>query len=1154
LIQATLPTWFVRASPQQRQQLTESMAASHASRAYLASVLDGMQGITEFARPLLAKALDEAFGPGLDPQEARFFHARFEREALTGRRMPSASTTQPLLQAALHNYEAKEARAAGEESTSVIYYGKADQEAPKASPRRFIELCRQLDLGGRYQTYLDSLLSPPVKTLIIDHQTNALMVATHIARMTHMISEPVWRMLLSIGTPGLTQQLQGKAVGFLRIKMLGVDLRGVLVFQARSENRCVVYMPGQTVTPLKEYSHFGAFMQELRERSRNADYHKYLEQLVPLRSRAMFFSRLEDALNPYVTRSESGSVGRGKIKIRTREPNPNAHLRLEKKDIGGSLSDYFYLQQMLRIKDDARVLAVPTGDEDERSRKARLAGFLERGLDVLNLAGLFLSGLGEAMLLVAGSQLLIETFEGVEAWTHGQMGDALGHLSSIAESIAATVILAKVGVLTSGQVPSIKPSSLIQGMEAVPSINGKKSLRLAPKPPGIRTIKPDFKAPTRLADGRIGYLLSGRGDGASAWTTAPRHTLDDAMRALYPETLDIQSHIRGLLMSGENMTGLVTSTQSRLQEYEVLRSTLDAWATPEVAEHRVPISGQDQQARRNVADALCRAWRYSHDDAPVGSDILLLESVNLGHVHGLPELPSFYSQIRYLTLRNLTANAGQLDDWLRRFSQLSRLEIVGSGGLPALPSGLSGLEQLYSLSIQGQGLLIDQQAMNLLMDIPRLGSLNLSGNRLGTFTDTSRLRLNELRLNDMGLTQWPGWVDAMNLRELDISDNQISALPAAVTGNHPDPFHQTVIFAYRNPINLQDLQTYWLGAGRGRAYVLEFDFPPQIRALCRPGNGVEQGSSSGLFERQSHSSVHSGSNFPAPSPDLWVIEGRSELNARFRSAWQRVHSEADAAHLLMLLQRLRETADFQQVRESLAWDVMQVLEVAAEDSPLRSRLDVMANDRLFGVDQTCQDGVRLIFSDIQVAAYAHSALQGATAEQKTGRLLGVIRNMFRLNEIQAIADEDIARQESLGVRVDHAEVRMAYRTGLASHLSLPGQPLRMVWEQLSNVGSQAIANARRLILEREAGPAFLEFAVRDRLWNAHLRAGHATDLEQATASIRAQMDFLEEHPPADHEEYDQQGRLLIARRDAAEDALLKQLTNTLRQAWDLSGR
>src|SRR5471032_302593 len=90
--------------------------------------------------------------------------------------MPSASTTQPLLQAALHNYEAKEARAAGEESTSVIYYGKADQEAPKASPRRFIELCRQRDLGGRYQTYLDSLLSPPVKTLIIDHQTNALMV------------------------------------------------------------------------------------------------------------------------------------------------------------------------------------------------------------------------------------------------------------------------------------------------------------------------------------------------------------------------------------------------------------------------------------------------------------------------------------------------------------------------------------------------------------------------------------------------------------------------------------------------------------------------------------------------------------------------------------------------------------------------------------------------------------------------------------------------------------------------------------------------------------------------------------------------------------------------------------------------------------------
>lgn len=127
-------------------------------------------------------------------------------------------------------------------------------------------------------------------------------------------------------------------------------------------------------------------------------------------------------------------------------------------------------------------------------------------------------------------------------------------------------------------------------------------------------------------------------------------------------------------------------------------------------------------------------------------------------------------------------------------------------------------------------------------------------------------------------------------------------------------------------------------------------------------------------------------------------------------------------------------------------------------------------------------------------------------------------------------------------------MRLAYRIGLSSYLALPGQPLSMTWEPLADVSTQAVLDARRVIEAREAGHEFLQFAVNDRLWNARLRTEHAAQLEQATATIRGQMDVLEEHPPADLDEYDRQGRALIALRDDAEQQLLMQLTDHYRNA------
>lgn len=1160
-IKEKLAPWFIKAQKQQRLLLSQSMADSHLSQARLVQFLSGVQSLLEFSRPLLTHALNEAFGPGLDPEQACFYHARFSRGPLHGRRSPGESSVQTLMQAAFHNFEAKEARETDKETTSAIYprdpalqkAGEIDIEPTNISPKKFIELCRRLDLGGRYQRYLESRLAQPdagqVKALFVDRERDVLRVQTHLAYMQGLISKSFHTAILSLETPGIPHVVLGKALSTQYFTVLGVHLRGVVVFQGSGQNRCVVYMPSQPSTPLKEYSHFGDFIAELRENARTTQYRQYLKKLIPLRSRALFFSRLEDCLNPFVTRSIPGSRGLIKPQMRVRKPDSQANLRPVKTTIAGDLPGYFHLQHLLRIKDDARALAVPTGDEDEKSRNARLASYFEYGLDVLNLAGFVVPELGQALLVMDGSQWLIETFEGIDAWKHGDLTEALSHVCSVAESMAITAVLAKAALYAEDRVPAVAASPFIDAMVLKRSPDGRTRLSRVVRSEKSAT----FRMPTRLPDGRLGYLLSGRGRGATGWHADPQQNLINAMTALFPEVADIQGHLDWLVMIGSDLNQLTQTTQRRLEEYQSLHFALDAWvrAQPESGPAGALAAsdpGQARLSRQEFADALCQAWRYSHDSAPRGPDVLLLESFDLACLADLPDLPADYSQIRYLTLRNVTSEPQQLDSLLRRFGGLTRLAMV-DGGLHALPTALTELEHLYSLSLAGQGLTLDQPEMNVLMDIPRLSSLNLSGNTLGVYTDTTRLQLSELVLSDTGLTHWPDWVDALNLRELDISANLITSLPQAILDNPLDPFVHTVVFAAGNPIDVEDLRTYWLNAGPGRRYSVEFEFPEEISALTPLHSSSSQSSTDSMYSARSHSVGGAAPDGLAPSVDLWVVEGRSELNSRLRSAWEQVRTKGDAAHLMILLQRLGESADFQQFHEELAHDVLTVLEAAIADPALRGQIDVMANDRLFGADQTCQDGARLIFSDIQVAVYAHTAMSGVPEEQHTERLFGVIRNMFRLNQVQAIADMEIARQTSLGVQVDQAEVRMAYRIGLASHLALPGQPLRMVWARLSGVGPQAILDARRLIQEREAGPEFLHFAVNDRLWSARLRAANQAQLERATSAIREQMDALEEHPPVDPDEYHRQGLALIAQRDGAEQAMLEQLTSEYRQAW-----
>ncbi len=1323
-IKTSVPSWYVYTTADLRERLHRDMLRSHHLRSQMQQTLSGLQDLTSFARPILANALEQNFGFGLDVDRDHFRHVTFADNLLPlpSKLVDRSFTVQSLLQAALQNFHQEEVDAVT--ADSVIFHGtpnlatlaaKTSYPHPlKIAPAKFMALCRKLDLGGRYQAHIKAVLEPvaravpakglnstQIKNLLRQQMRNALYVEAHVARMqgAEVLSSGAYDSILA-ATEHWAAPKTAWPVDIQYLKMLGFTLRDVLVFQPRGLSGCVVYIPDDPTAPLKEYDSFDQFMRLLRTKLRDAHYQQYFAGFVAQRRRAEFISKLRDCLTPQRTRPVPGDTGLIPRQWVVSEVDENANLNLEVEKIPYPLLDYFHFQRMLRIKDDARAIAVPTGDEDQASRQKRLAHYLELGMNAVNLAALFVPVLGEVMMVVAGSQLLVDTFEGIEAWAHNDMDEALKHLASVAENLAMLAAFAAAGkAALPVETPAIKDSSFVGKMIPVKLADGQTRLwspDLAPfsadvvlpsgmkpsaegvfnyqgtnyigiegrfyrveldttlnkwrlKAPrgkrftpqledngagawrhdgenplhwdlktsfrrlgytvcdhlgkvfapesdfytavvdampegvmstsgladatalrqrlasdatsqrkrvakvlGLQEIAPGFRGPARLANRRFGYEMSGRGAGAFLPDLPDQPANSDELIAmltvLYPEAPSLAVHVQNLMFRGWSMPQLLEATRARLQSWEVLHSALEGWVHP--IGPGPAISSERFAVRRSVADALGRAWRFSDSMSPMHSSNLLFEGLDFRGFSDMPDLPQHYAEINYLTLSRVTGGAEDINRLLGRFPRVRRLEIMG-GGLTQLPDGLAGMQELTHLSLEGMGLTIDQAAFDLFMRIRNLDELDLTGNIIGEFTDIERLRLSTLWLNDTGLTQWPAWAEHLGLRSLDISDNQIVHLPNHIVENSQNQVWQLTIHAYDNPIDHEDLRLFWINdRGYDMAYRLEYNFPEEIRDLVvDTTTSDEESSSDDDTDWHAHNAGHTPYAPPLPVLDIWLVEGRTELNSRLRIAWEQVETASDAPNLLVLLQRLHEAPDFRRFHEELANDVMRVLEAAAADPALRAELEIMANDRLFGSDQTCEDGARLIFSDIQVAVYARNELQGVPEAQHTEVLFRVIRGLFCLNEVQAIADMEILVREARGVQVDEAEVRMAYRIGLASDLNLPGQPLSMAWSRLASVDRQAILAARRQVLEREAGDEFVNYAVADRRWNDRLRAEHQAELTRATASIRAQMDALEEHPPSDHDEYDRQGRALIASLQAAEKALLEQLTSSMRQKW-----
>lgn len=158
-----VPTWYTGAPLSQRMALNATQALNHQSLQALHSTLDQISTVDRFAVPLLEQALLKAFGTVCDVNKnvislttLNSFTDEIER-----------TDTHTLLQAALHNFEGNQARAHGIPWGSHLWDYKSTHSSDPAphsipiEPTAFAKLCRDLDIGGRYQQHLQRIFNPP---------------------------------------------------------------------------------------------------------------------------------------------------------------------------------------------------------------------------------------------------------------------------------------------------------------------------------------------------------------------------------------------------------------------------------------------------------------------------------------------------------------------------------------------------------------------------------------------------------------------------------------------------------------------------------------------------------------------------------------------------------------------------------------------------------------------------------------------------------------------------------------------------------------------------------------------------------------------------------------------------------------------------------
>ncbi len=444
-IQNRFPAWLQAATPAQRSQLRERVIESHRASRGLAQALAPLQPADAFCRPRLQQALTRWFPdqslPSVD--EGRLWNHAEKR-------------VMSWLEAAMQNFDA---------DTQVTLYASETAEQPLAiDPARFVKGVRNLDVGLLYRYHLlDIVDNDPFRDRLAHHDRAAFAAELSMARLQGRIDSR-GECLGEAALAGLDELTLAngarRKINCSYLTIAGVALRGPLVIALEPDARvepCLVYLPGHPRLPLRQYASMRAVAKTLTRWLWQEQERVFFSRYVGHADKPRFVSALRQTLYPLYPYDQ--------IHARVPVLEPGEHVSWIKR-LFPAANDLYQatLDKNARLPMtlttwreecfaararsllegqilDAASVAVPVAQRDAVAQLGLIQHWLGIGLSVLNLAGFVVPGLGEAMLIVGGAQLVDEFLEGVHAANEHQAEAAIAHLFDVFENLAQLAAL-----------------------------------------------------------------------------------------------------------------------------------------------------------------------------------------------------------------------------------------------------------------------------------------------------------------------------------------------------------------------------------------------------------------------------------------------------------------------------------------------------------------------------------------------------------------------------------------------------------------------------------------------------------------------------------------------------------------------------------------
>jgi len=559
---------------------------------------------------------------------------------------------------------------------------------------------------------------------------------------------------------------------------------------------------------------------------------------------------------------------------------------------------------------------------------------------------------------------------------------------------------------------------------------------------GMRPEIPGFVPPQRLADGRIGYELSG-GEG--------RHSRQlKRFRGLYSGYSYAEAS-RQLALLGEDFASRDGVIRQRVRELEALRGDLRRW-------RQTRYNAESRAHLYQFAKRIKQCWRRETLRAPAQVNgengyLLNLDRLQVSRFPLFPRVADF-SHVTRLSMRSMTVEAPVfLDQFLRQFVSLQELD-MSHNRLSDLPVLEGPVRELRRLKLADNRIVFPVGGHQRLAGMSELVHLDLSDNPLG-----HPPALDELHL----------------LRKLDLRNTRIETLPGGI-----EQLHQ-LTFADLSGNRIRNISgRVFSGFAGARAGQVE---PVAVALSNNPLSGNTRRRLQ--YFKLSHSNARFGFDVPElKGLDLWLwghSVGRDEALA---GAWRRL-SAASGEEFLGFFSELAKLPELyleskDTIREDLIGHLEYVLSLAARDPELRNRLfDIVHYGRLG--DSSAFE----IFRQLELEAF-YAFARGQTEVSETElRIFVLARGESRfftlLNEVNRQNVED-----------PQGRFR-AYALQLGD-LHLPPLFLDDMAPTVTELG--AVESMRQRVLHVEAAQGLDNILMGNRHWQTFMKNSHISEHDQ----------------------------------------------------------